>query len=343
MLYSQNQVPHRPHPHHEVNDGIFIEKIFNKPLDYLMIRSRLLEQYERVIREDMLTLFNRTASIRSLECSVVLHGASMLNSETKYKAACILEILTGQRVNGASCEVVKEDPLRRVISEEQQKDLDRIRGMALRQSILASQKKGNPGKKVAGSAPTSLTVDDLRKLGNGFKLKTILTGVKLFDFLEKCREFYLPDVIGIQESNGKILPDAGHPNHLKHAHVTGHFERYTPSKQFRRELRPIDNPTEAITSYLLKSSDLLKFPDIELHFESMGSLVSRDSSDDSTTLHLILRPTLRIEKSVVPELAEFDHQSSQQYDHLKIMNYCLSQYFNMYMRRPRVSGSKNLN
>lgn len=303
-----------------------------------MIRNRLLEHYERIMREDMLALFNRTAYIRSMECSMVLHGASMLNSETKYRAACILEIVTGQRVTGGTCEVGEEDPLSRRISEEQQKELDRVRGVALRQSLLASQKKGGQSAK-KGQAPPQLTSDDLRKLGNGFKLKTVLEGVKLFDFLEKCREFYLPDVIGKQEAKmAGFLPECGHPNQLKHAHVLGHFERFTPSKALRRQLGPAENPTEAVTSYLLRSSDLLKFPDIELHFESMGSLVSREASDDASTLHLVLRPTLKVERPNVPGLAELESSLGIQVDNVKVMNYLLSQYFNMYMRRPRVSG-----
>lgn len=302
-----------------------------------------MEHYERVMREDMLTLFNRTASFKSLECSVVLHGASMLSSETKYRAACILEIVTGQRVLGETCEVGKEDPLRRRISEEQQRELDKIRGVALRQSMMAAQKKGQQSKKGA-QQPGQLTTDDLRKLGNGFKLKNVLQNVRLFDFLEKCREFYLPDVIGKQEKTAKVeagqvvLPECGHPNNLRHAHMIGHFERFTPSGLHRRALGPAENPAEAISTYLLRSSDLLKFPDIELHFESMGSLVSREGSDDSSTIHLILRPCLQVEKPNVEGLHAIEEAAGQQVDNAKVMNYLLSQYFNMYMRRPRVSG-----
>lgn len=302
-----------------------------------------MEHYERVVREDMLTLFNRTASFKMLECSMVLHGASMLSSETKYRAACILEIVTGQRVLGETCEVGQEDPLRRRISDEQQRELDRIRGVALRQSIMASQKKGQQTKK-GSPQPGQLTTDDLRKLGNGFKLKTVLQNVRLFDFLEKCREFYLPDVIGKQEKTAKaeagqvVFPECGHPNDLRHAHMIGHFERFTPSGLHRRALGPAENPTEAISTYLLRSSDLLKFPDIELHFESMGSLVTREGSDDSSTLHLILRPCLRVDRPNIDGLQAIEEAAGQQIDNAKVMNYLLSQYFNMYMRRPRVSG-----
>lgn len=293
-----------------------------------------MEHYGTSMREDMLTLFNRTASILSMECSVVLHGASMLSNEAKYRAACILEIVTGQSPVGGTCEVSKEDPLRKIISDEQQRELDKVRGAALRQSLQAGQKKGQHKK----TAQPQLTVDDLRKLGNGFKLKSMLEGVKMFDFLEKCREFYLPDVVGKTDGlkAGEILPSQGHPNHLRHAHVLGHFEAYTPSKQYRKSLRPADNPTELVTSYLLKSTDLLKFPDVELHFESMGSLVSKDSGDD--TLHLILRPAVKVEPPLIPGVETLEISAGQQVDNAKVMNYALSQYFNMYMRRPRVSG-----
>lgn len=294
------------------------------------------------MREDMLTLFNRTASFKSLECSMVLQGSNMLSSEMKYKTACILEIVTGQRVIGASCEVLEEDPMKKSMSEEQRRDLDRVRGIAMRQSLMAHQQKGKQPKKGNNQPIPQLTADDLRKLGNGFKLKNVLHGVKLFEFLEKCREFYLPDVVGTNPGTEgpqvgvPDLPDAGHPNHLKHAHMVGHFERYTPSGTLRRSLGPADNPKEAVATYLLKSSDLLKFPDIELHFESMGNLISREGSD--STLHLILRPTLQVDPPKVEGLEEFESSIGYQADHLKIMNYLLSQYFNMYMHRPRVSG-----
>lgn len=308
-----------------------------------MIRSRLQEHYGRVLREDMLTLFNRPATLKNLECSIVLSGASMLSSETKYRAACILEILTGQKVTGGTCEVGQEDPLKKSITAEQQRDLDKVRGAALRQSLQAAAAKkqkggGKPGANKAGSI--SLTSDDLRKLGNGFKLKTVLEGVNMFHFLEKCREFYLPDVVGNNSSvtETRCLPECGHPNHMKHSYVTGHFERLSPAHVTRKSLRPFDNPSLAATSYLLRSSDLLKFPDIELFFESMGSLVSREGTDDSTTLHLILRPTLRVESSPsdIEGLSEVNEDMGQ-LDNLKVMNYLLSQYFNAYMRRPRLS------
>ena len=259
----------------------------------------------------------------------------MLSSETKYKAACILEIVTGQRVAGGSCEVIQEDPLRRLMSQEQQRDLDKVRGMAIKQAAMKNAKKQQPGKKTVA---TTISSEDFRKLGNGFKIQTTLSGVNLFNFLEKCREFFLPDVISTSTGRpSHELPEYGHPNEMKHAHLMGHFERYTPSKQLRRPLGPAENPTEAITTYLLRSSDLLKFPDIELHFESMGSIVARDGADEATTLHLVLRPTLKVEHAASPLVSAVE-TTMPQFDNAKIMNYCLSQYFNMYMRRPRVSG-----
>ncbi len=313
-----------------------------------MIRSRLQEQYGRVLREDMLTLFNRPAALKNLECSIVLSGASMLSSETKYRAACILEILTGQRVAGGTCEVGQEDPLKKTITAEQQRDLDKVRGAALRQSMQAAAAKkqkggGKPGAGKAGGS-ISLTSEDLRKLGNGFKLKTVLEGVSMFHFLEKCREFYLPDVVGTSSNpaaaaDRSVLPDCGHPNQMKHSYVTGHFERLSPALVARKSLRPFENPNLATTSYLLRSSDLLKFPDIELFFESMGSLVSREGTDDTTTLHLILRPTIKVGPvpAGIEELAAVEADMGQ-LDNLKVMNYLLSHYFNAYMRRPRLSG-----
>ncbi len=163
-------------------------------------RSRLQEYFQRVLREDMLTLFNYTADLKSLECSIVLHGAQSMSEETKYRAASVLELLTGQRVMGKECDVMREDPSQRTATEAQRREIERARGALIQQSIrnTAGKKKGGAAgaSRTAAAASAGALSQQIRKMGSGIKLVSTLHGIKMYYFLEKVREFYLPDTVG---------------------------------------------------------------------------------------------------------------------------------------------------
>lgn len=313
-------------------------------------RSRLQEFYQRVLREDMLTLFNHTATLRSLECSIVLHGAAAMSEETKYRAACVLEILTGQRITARECNVLFEDPAQRTASDTQRREMERARGALVQQSLLGRRvgAKKNGGPKM----DKSVVSEQIRKMGSGFKLKTNLHNVKMYYFLEKCREFYLPDIIGTgtkteggpssETGVGRWRPDtAGHDNDLSKRGLVLQFEKYGGSKRdCYPERYPVlrdENPSQAISCYTLRSTDLLKFPDIELHFEALGPVLGglRNESEGQA-LQLILRPALEVTNPLDRESLK----SLPSVDKLRIMNYLLSQYFNAYMTRPHIGGLK---
>lgn len=313
-------------------------------------RSRLQEFYQRVLREDMLTLFNHTAALRSLECSIVLHGAAAMSEETKYRAACVLELLTGQRVAARECNVLVEDPAQRTASEAQRREMERARGALIQQSLMnrrgGARKSGGPG------TDKSAVSEQIRKLGSGLKLKTSLHSVKMYYFLEKCREFYLPDIIGTgaktegdgssERGMGRWRPElAGHDNDLAKRGLVLQFEKHGGS---RRDCYPerypvlrAENPARAISCYTLRSTDLLKFPDIELHFEALGPVLGGLCSEsEGQALQLILRPTVEITHPL-------DRESLKRVppvDRLRVMNYLLSQYFNAYMARPHIGDTK---
>lgn len=294
----------------------------------MLSRARLHEYYRRIVREDMLTMFSRTVEIDSLECSVVLPGT--VSDENKYRAACILEIVTGQRAHGAECKVSYEDPLFKPVSEARQRELGKIRGAALRQSAQRGAKKG---------AAVQLAADDFRKIGSGFKLRTVLSRLPLYDFLEKCREFYLPDVLSIENREQKEMrpPERGHDNTLERKLLLRSFQKWTMSKLTvyppRHPLGRTENVDEALTTYVVRATELLKFPDIELHFEAMGRALSGgDGADEGAGVQLILRPTLKIE---CPVRAEQRHLLPL-VDNVKMMNHLLSIFFNPYMHRPRI-------
>lgn len=279
----------------------------------MLLRSRLQEHFDRIIREDLLTLFGCTASLRSLECSILLQGASQMSDEAKYRAACILEILTGQRAHLSSCRLEEEDPQYKKKSGEEQRALERIKS--------AMMHKAN----------TNATAADFRALGNATMLRTTLRRGGMFDFLEKMREFYLPDVLLAKSSE---YPSLSSSESLDSAY----FAAWNRSKlpQFSRFMVPNPNEPSLSTAFVLRSSDLLKFPDVEVHFEALGSQVFSDvTSGKEDGLRVILRPTMTVEYP----LGRKQHASSllPKINHYGVFNYILAKLFNPYMTRPKLS------
>lgn len=279
----------------------------------MLLRSRLAEHFDRIVREDLLTLFGCTATLRSLECSILLQGATQMSDEAKYRAACILEILTGQRANLTSCRLEEEDPQYKKKSGEEQRALERIKSAMMHR------------------ANSNATAADFRALGNATMLRTTLRRGEMFDFLEKMREFYLPDVLLAKSSE---YPSLSTSEPLESAY----FAAWNRSKlpQFSRFIAPNQNDTSLSTAFVLRSNDLLKFPDVEVHFEALGSQVFSDStSGKEDGLRVILRPTLTIKYP----LGKKQHTASvlPQVNHYRLFNYILAKLFNPYTTRPKLS------
>ena len=291
-----------------------------------MLRSRLQEHFNRVVREDLLTLFGCTATLSSLECSIILQGAAQMSDEAKYRAACILEILTGQRVTLAMCRLEEEDPQFTQKSGEEQRAMERLKSALMHR------------------ANSNATAADFRALGNGTILKTTLRRAAMYDFLEKAREFYLPDVLLAKSAEYPSLStsishglDKSSPNAVAGAY----FASWNPSKlpQYSRYIAPNSTDLSLTTAFILRASDLLKFPDVEVHFEALGSAVFSETGKNSDNdLKLIIRPTLKINYPLGKKL-----QTSSvlpQVNHYGVFNYLLSKFFNPYMTRPKLSIKK---
>lgn len=280
----------------------------------MLLRSRLQEHFDRIVREDLLTLFGCTASLRSLECSILLQGAAQMSDEAKYRAACILEILTGQRANLSSCRLEEEDPQYKKKSGEEQRAMERIKSAMMHR------------------ANSNATAADFRALGNATMLRTTLRRGGMFDFLEKMREFYLPDVLLAKSSE---YPSLATSEPLDSAYFAAWNRSKNP--QFSRFMAPSPNELGLNSALVLKSNDLLKFPDVEVHFEALGSQIFSDStaSGREDGLRVILRPTMAIKYPLGRKL----HTASvlPQVNHYGVFNYILAKLFNPYTTRPKLA------
>lgn len=241
---------------------------------------------------------------------MILQGAQQMSDEAKYRAACVLELMTGQRPVVRGCRIEEEDPSFVKRSAEDQRSIERLKS--------AMMHRNN----------SSATAADFRALGNGTQLKTTLHRVRMYDFLEKAREFYLPDVL--------LLRSAGESEtlatSLAAAKPETYFAAWNPSKlpQYSRFHAAKSTDTFLNTAFVLRSSDLLKFPDIEVHFEALGNAFSAANED---ALKLIIRPTLHLKKP----LGERTHRAAfPEVNSFGVFNYLLSRFFNPYISRPKL-------
>lgn len=280
----------------------------------MLLRSRLQEHFERIVREDLLTLFGCTASLRSLECSILLQGTAQMSDETKYRAACVLEILTGQRAHLSTCRLEEEDPQHTKKTGEEERALERIKSAMMHR------------------ANNNATAADFRALGNATMLRTTLRRGQMFDFLEKLREFYLPDVLLAKSSEFPSLTTSGP---LESAYFSAWNRSKSP--QMSRFIAPSPDELSLNSVFVLRSSDLLKFPDIEGHFEALGSQIFTDftGSRQDEGLRVLLRPTLTIKYPV----GRRQHAASPlpRVNHYGVFNYILAKLFNPYTTRPKLA------
>lgn len=282
----------------------------------MSLRSRLHEHFGRVVREDLLTLFGCTATLKSLEVAVILQGHAQMSDEAKYRTGCVLAILTGQRPALQACRVEEEDPQHRKRTGEEQRTLERIKSAMMHRSN------------------TNATAADFRALGNGTILKTTLRRGAMYDFLEKLREFYLPDILLAQSSSSSDDPSLASCNPTDGAYFVAWNRSKLPQES--RFLEPRDTEQCLSTAFILKANDLLKFPDIAVHFEALGPQMFNDSEDG---LKVILRPTMTVNYP----LGKKRHTALnlQKVNHYGVFNYLLAKFFNPYTTHPKLKNSLN--
>lgn len=281
----------------------------------MLLRSRLHEHFNRVVREDLLTLFGCTATLKSLEASIILQGTAQMSDEAKYRAACVLEIMTGQRPALQACRVEEEDPQYQKRTGEEQRTLERIKSAMMHRSN------------------SNATAADFRALGNGTILKTTLRRGDMYDFLEKLREFYLPDILLARTSEDPTLGTCSPTD-------SAYFSMWNRSKlpQESRFIEPRDTELCLNSAFILKSNDLLKFPDIEVHFEALGPQMFNDTpaaaATAATGLKVILRPTMTVNYP----LGRKQHVALglPKLNHYGVFNYLLAKFFNPYTTHPKL-------
>lgn len=316
------------------------------------LTSRLRAFYEGVVREDMLTLFNRVVRLKEVECSIVLNGAINSNNETRYRAAALLELLTGQMVQGEDCNVPFEDPFIRLRTEQQKQMAERAKAELMRskmsnitESIIAAKKKLSETDKLQIGK-------DMKRLGVGLRLHTTLGPSKFWDFLERIREHHLPDIAkeNIDNDRNDNVVDNYNTTTTSTVNTTNtktntilYFQKKGGSikPQYPRHF-PVnskENPAEALTCFTIDSTDFLKFPDIEVHFEALAPILTRDGVDGSLSdpIRLLIRPLLQIDSTSLDkeERAEL-LQYQGHIDNLEVMNYFLRQIFNPFLNRPAI-------
>ena len=277
-----------------------------------LLRSRLVEFYNRVARDDMITLFSSIAKFQGLEVSVILQNAQVISPHIKYQAACVLEILTGQRPTLDEIE----------LENEYLTNCDNLKSQEMIRSIMLQ-------------AGRTLTTDELKLLSSakGIRLKTNLNRVNMFNFLEKAHEFYLPDLASVDHVARKSCLEDGINSYFKKP------SRKNRTDKPREKLEEGDNPSLATAAYTLKSSDLLKFPDIELYFEPLHTVLGSGGSSEkdnnllsTNSLQLFIRPEINVTNTFEEKFVE--HLKGRgKLNNLKVMNYFLSLFFNPYGAR----------
>lgn len=284
-----------------------------------MIRSRLQEHCERILRDDLLTLFGCTASLRSIECSILLEGTSQMSEEVKYRAACVMEILTGQRPTLQSCRLEEENPQFVKKSGEEQKAMERLKSAMMHRSN------------------SSATAADFRALGNGTVLRSTLRRYAMYDFLEKMREFYLPDVLLHKAGNDPLTMSLSSSVLDDGKNLAAYFAAWNKSHLPENSRFVPAKPTDLTltTALVLRASELLKFPDIEAHFEALGNTFASSPSNSDDGLKLILRPTLTIKHPLGIKSSTL--MSGNPVNNFGVFNYLLCKLFNPYITRPKLS------
>jgi hypothetical protein len=317
--------------------------------------TRLLEYYRRVLRGDMLCRFSRVVHLQSLEIFMVLDAVRSIQSEFKYKTACLIELLSGKRPQVHACNAHLEGIFPNLSGQISQLNA-KEEALRLKQAVMA-QHKG-----------VVLTAEDYKKASSsasGTKISSKLySPQEQYQFLEKLREFYLPDMLTLASDT----PLAERLQSAPRKELASYYSippNYVPSKVEKKKIKyhslmmATDNPITASTTFHFKASDFLRFPDLEMNFEPLSSILDPAISGGSSqaafgsSLSVYIRPILSILPCHLPNTKDqtldflnvlFPSQDGQvseksdnpPLDHLKVMNYFLARIINPFADRVRV-------
>ena len=196
------------------------------------------------------------------------------------------------------------------------------------QNSQASTQRMRDGVAQAGRP---LTVEEMRMIAGdtgGIRLKCDLAPVNLWAFVQKSREFYLPDLASVD-----ALTKAAATASMARTQLESCFKKPTGSKaRPRAALVSEENPPKATAAFVMHSMDLVKFPDIALFFEPLSSVLSTASAGANVNaIQLMVRPTMEVKVPRGNRIASAT--AAESVDNLKVMNYFLSLFFNPYLQR----------
>ena len=138
----------------------------------------------------------------------------------------------------------------------------------------------------------------------------------------------MPDVIGSSE-----LPPLNQLD-LSRADLSSIFSVWVPNNptQHIRPCHQDENPEEALATFSLRGTDLLRFPDIEAAWELITG--KRDTSENPLTkLSLVLRPTFKVSCTLPKKVREQDASNWIEVDNLRLMQWLCRELFNPFMPR----------
>lgn len=334
-----------------------------------MIQNRLFEYYQRVVRPDMLNMFDGVVSLRSLDVSMILDSATASQPDTKYKAACFIELLTGRRPSVGPCDVFEEgvgDVLIGGLSGNLYLDATPPGGLVdgagrqsdkERRSLLLKIRSRTVGM----SAPVDYRL--VTSSHSGLKINCHLnTQLDAFSFIEKLREFYLPDPTFSKRTAQGSSSLLTHAMNAPRDEMLGSFfvsfpyiplpehilllkskvrRRTTKSHvSFQSAFSPGENPSSAKTIYVLKAADFLKFPDVEPHFEALSSILSA-GGPTANAFHVYIKPHLQVTmgRDILNEKSDGKSRDTVNGasvpDTIKMMTFFLSSMFNPFSVRLR--------
>lgn len=326
----------------------------------VLARTRLQEYFDRILRDQMLASTSYIASLHSLQLSVILHGSAFVQSPDAMlrKATGILEVLTGQKPGVLKVDPLSTDPMVKDMSEGERRESEKAASSAVLAKLnrnrpasakkitsaaavaaASKNRKGAKGKAIAtknNNSKKEVTDGEFKAAKSATQLCCDLHGHRMWYFLEKLREFYLPDILASNTEQSMLNLRYGHDCTVPRKKLAGWFDVWTraiPGKPLR-PVRQDENPEEAVATYILPTADLLRFPDIELFYEQLAGAGGSNHSIDG--LNVIVRPTLKVTTPMPKQLLEEQQQqlfSGWQPDKLVLMNWLLGHFFNPYMQR----------
>lgn len=294
-----------------------------------MLRSRLLEFYTNSLRDDMIMKFGRVVELKNLECSMVIPKQYSNKNDDRILAVSLLEVITGQKAVSVDCNPMWEDPRQMTLTSEERKEANRLRGLMLSENL-----RNKKNTKVHIKEAPKISSSEFKRANYATKIKTDLRKVNLFFLLDKLREFYLPEAV----INSRTVEQENFETVSRRSNTSSTLS-IPPRDQVKMNCKHVQ---EVTTTYILKASDLIKMPDIELHFQTLNPLL-KDSGDQENRvkasvskkgIDLILRPTL----SFFYPLSAHKRRASENVDSLKMFNYVLSCFFNPVMERPQLKS-----